>query len=254
MCIPPTMLSASAPAGPSLLYNLCAICTAYAYTTRHLAMSPLSSVDPAEPQIEDARGTIARLVPFLTDRRSKTVHWTLSSVEIDLWSRFEPGSMTPAFFSLLLRDAATLLQPSSVTVLSSAAPNDHSQAYMESESHPNAHTIRVLSDLSALFDVPPSAASPSADHAQSRPESKVQQKASTATHKLTFYAAHVFRTPTPLLRALAAEVRVRAEVIEHEESETHTSKPADVHVPQTLNAKASDGNRADGTSRIEELT
>lgn len=61
---------------------------AYAYVTRYLATSPLTALEPSEQ--DEARRLISQLVPFLTDRLSKTVHSSLSAAVTDLLSRFQP--------------------------------------------------------------------------------------------------------------------------------------------------------------------
>ncbi|GBE86234.1 hypothetical protein BKA93DRAFT_816514 [Sparassis latifolia] len=163
--------TASVGSAPILLYNMCALCMAYAYTTRHLAMSPLSALSLGDPEHAEACRTIAHLAPFLADRKSATIHPTLSSVVTDFWSRFEPGKMTSPFLSVLLRDTAILLRPAPVTVLrratSSGSDRGVSGALRESTqaqdgradlaSHPNALAILALSDLFALFQAAPRA-------------------------------------------------------------------------------------------------
>lgn len=68
---------------------------AYAYVTRHLATSPLESIPRGDPEHAEARRTISQLVPFLTDRKSTTVHPSLSSAVTALWSRFPPVRPRP---------------------------------------------------------------------------------------------------------------------------------------------------------------
>ena len=63
---------------------------AYAYTTRHLMTSPLSSMSPNDSDVPEARSILGRLVPFLVDKGSKTRFSSLKAVVTDIWSRFEP--------------------------------------------------------------------------------------------------------------------------------------------------------------------
>ncbi|KAH9840290.1 uncharacterized protein C8Q71DRAFT_805910 [Rhodofomes roseus] len=203
MPIPENMVGTSHTPGkyPLLLYNICAVMVAYAYVTRHFATSPLTSLDPSER--DEARRIIAQLVPFLSDRLSKTVHSSLSAAVTDILSRFQTDAMPLAFFSLLLRDAAGFLQPSTVVELPvPATPDITSPAHpaptstAEPASHPSARALLALSDLSALFTA--------------------DKKQNHVTHKLTFYAAYMMGVPPVLLRTLAGEVAERAEGIARE--------------------------------------
>ncbi|KAJ3520784.1 hypothetical protein NM688_g9114 [Phlebia brevispora] len=104
--IPPAARKAAesvGTSGPSLLYNICAVLLAYAYITRYLSTSPLSVLRPGDSDHEESHKLFSRLVPFLTDRKSKTVLPSLSAIITDLWSRFEPNTMTPAHTSFTLR-------------------------------------------------------------------------------------------------------------------------------------------------------
>ncbi|EMD38803.1 hypothetical protein CERSUDRAFT_92834 [Gelatoporia subvermispora B] len=205
MSVPKSLTDASSTrSGPSLLYNICAVCIAYAYVTRHLAASPLEAIPRGDPEHADARHEIARLVPFLTDRKSTTIHPSLSSVVTDLWSRFPSGEINPELFALLLRDTSTLIRPSTVTVVS---PSPSSSSTADLSSHPSATLLLALSDVSALFSPPPQA--PPAPS----PTPPPPQKPSPAAHKLVFYAAHIAGAPPAVLRMLADEAVLQAEAV-----------------------------------------
>ncbi|PIL33207.1 hypothetical protein GSI_04657 [Ganoderma sinense ZZ0214-1] len=191
----------SAVSGPLLLYNICALCIAYAYTIRRFAWSPLSSLSESNPDRVAVRQSITRLAPFLADRRSTMIHMSLLAVVTDLWSHFPSNHANPQLFSLLLRDSAAFLRPATVTVVT---PQDL-------EEHPSPNALRVLSDMAALF-------TEAQDSTRNRPTSGVPQKAKPnhVVHKLTFYAAHVLGTPGSMLRVLADEAIVRAKSLENE--------------------------------------
>lgn len=107
--------------------------------------------------------------------------------------------MTPQSLALLLRDTSALLRPPPVRVLAPSAD--------DLAAHPSAALLLALSDLSALFSgpsAPPSSAAPA------------PAKPSAAAHKLAFYAAHAARTPPAVLRMLADEAVLRAEVVARE--------------------------------------
>ncbi|OBZ66906.1 hypothetical protein A0H81_13111 [Grifola frondosa] len=255
MSIPTSMVqaaSASILARPPLLYNLSALCIAYAYVSRYFAVSPLASLPAGEPEIVEACRILSNLVPFLVDRKSNIVHSSLSSVITDLWSRFQPGQMTSTFFSALLRDAATLLKPSSVTLVSPSTPSvtlstsdveGQSEHCPDLENHSSANTLRVLTDLSSLFQQ--SSRSGPAPFQLSPPSQSSKPRPNHIAHKLTFYAAQVVGTPSPLLRALADEVAVRAEKMKFESQATHE---------EVQKRPVVDGVRTKAKVRIEELT
>ncbi|GJE90294.1 hypothetical protein PsYK624_064230 [Phanerochaete sordida] len=195
--IPPAALNASAGAaasGPSLLYNIYATLLTYAFVTRYLSTSPLSSLPPGDPEHGEARRLFARLVPFLTERRSTLVLPSLSGLITHLWSRFEPGSMTPAFFALLMRDAARLLRPAAVVAVAAQAPQE------PFADHPSADALRALADVAALFERSASSKAPS-----------------PASAKLAFYAARIVNTPAYILTALVDEAMARARLVEREQ-------------------------------------
>ncbi|KAI0033905.1 hypothetical protein K488DRAFT_46671 [Vararia minispora EC-137] len=171
-----------------LAYNLVAIVVAYAFTTRHFSASPLFDSLP-ETMTGDARQLVRSLVPFLSDKKSTTKFVTLEAAITYVWSRFEPGSMTPASFSLLLNDTALLLHPQRVTVLDSGT----SSPSLEVSPHLNA--LLALSDLHALFA--PDAGSHKA------------QRAHTAV-KIQFYAAQLSSTAVGILEGLSQEVGGKA--------------------------------------------
>ncbi|KAJ7326304.1 hypothetical protein DFH08DRAFT_787221 [Mycena albidolilacea] len=184
--VPPSLTSPPNRTAPSLIYNICAAYIAYAYVTRHLSVSPLSTAP--ELDADAARGLLATLVPFLTSRTSRTLHPTLDSALTDLHSRLPPDSATPQLFALLLCDAATLLRPSLVADAADGRAGAHTCA------------LRALGDLHALF----------------------RSRAHVA-HKITFYAAFVVADGTAKMAAFelereaaVREVELTAEKVEWE--------------------------------------
>ncbi|CAL1715449.1 unnamed protein product [Somion occarium] len=232
--IPDNIVSASAKSlntGPSLLYNITAVLIAYAYITRSFATSPISSLAPQDSDSEEARRTISRLVPFLVDRKSTTVLPSVSALVTDLWSRFEPGTMTSTFFAILLNDASKLLRPSPVTVL----PNDTTSS-SPYESHTNANALRALSDLSSFFS--------------STKGDKPRPANVHITHKLTFYAARIISTPTNVLGMLADEVMLKAEAVKREGAQAETEKKPTRPIELTEAEKS----QASGREKVEALS
>lgn len=105
MTVPISMVR-SAPTGPPLIYNLCAMLyvlsfsgkvysdaikhsIAYSYVTRRLATSPLGSLRPGDIDHQEAVRLTSQLVPFVADKKATTLHTSLSSVVTDIWSRFD---------------------------------------------------------------------------------------------------------------------------------------------------------------------
>ncbi|THH10946.1 hypothetical protein EW146_g8212 [Bondarzewia mesenterica] len=209
--------------GFPLAYNLVAIFIAYAYTTRTFSVSPLSSPSPSSPDALEARNSFGRLVPFLTDKKASTRFESLGSVVTDVWSRFEPGTMTPVLFSLLLHDTAMLLRPQPVTVIASLDDHD-STAASEGESTMAAPpALYALSDLHALF-------------LQNRDQNHIAAK-------VMFYAAQVQLAPSALLATLVREVEIKAGEVEREGLMGAGIREKDVDRPQQLGSRSGDQNR-----------
>lgn len=123
--------------------------------------------------------------------------------------------MTSAFFTLLLRDTATLLRPRRVSVLPSTKdlPVDP-PADLSSE--PCLSALLGLSDLHALFLLPSSTASLSAteDEPEKLPSRPRQDHVPS---KLLFYAGQVLGTPSSAMEMLAAEVELMSKKTEKED-------------------------------------
>ncbi|KAG1764803.1 hypothetical protein EDD22DRAFT_881974 [Suillus occidentalis] len=175
------------PSSPSLIYNVCAVLVAYAYATRHLSVSPLSS---AENDAPEARRIISQTVPFLVARHSQVLYSTLSSAVTDVWSRFDPGAVGAESLSVLLHDLSIIARP---RLMVAASSDDNSLT-----NHRSVTLLAALSDLSGLFP-PRSIGVPS--HVQM---------------KLIFYAAQILSTPQPVLRALANELQDYARALKVE--------------------------------------
>ncbi|KAJ3983473.1 hypothetical protein F5890DRAFT_1599598 [Lentinula detonsa] len=194
--IPSTMVK-PLPSGPPLIYNLCAICIAYAFVTRRLATSPLAPINANSQSfqdIEEAKRLLAHLVPFLMDRKSTVLHTTVSAAIDDIWSRLDKSTISSSTFAVLMRDTATLLRPLPVSLISSTSGSSTSTT--DIASHPNRTTIYVLSDLSRIFTI----------HLHGMTRNLHPHIA----HKIIFYAAHVLSTPPIVLRSLADDLAARA--------------------------------------------
>jgi len=149
---------------------------AYVYAVRSLAVSDLGSIPSNDMDRQEAKRLISQLVPFLTDRKSTTLHRNLTAVVVDLRSRFEKDNSET--FCLLLRDVAQLMRPSPVTIISQTNNLD---------SHPLHMILRLLSDLCRLY---------------------TDQTA--VNHKLVFYAAHAVATGPEAFRVVSQEVLSRS--------------------------------------------
>ncbi|KAG5727144.1 Zinc finger HIT domain-containing protein 2 [Termitomyces sp. T112] len=186
----PAVMVQPIPNGPLLHYNICAVCIAYAFVTRHLSVSPLSSLLPEDIDFEEAKHLVSQLVPFLVDRKSTMLHPNLSSLVTDIWSRFKPGQVSSDLFAILLKDTTHMVCPLPVTAV---ALRSESEEYFDVASHPHLNLVLALSDLTKLFQCPTTDA-----------------KKSHVTYKLLFYAAHILSTPSDTLRVLAEELAERS--------------------------------------------
>lgn len=158
------------------------------------------------PEHSEARRLISRLIPFLTDRKSTKLCPNLTAVSTEIWSAFDlvslildwyqrystgvadsllKGVMSNTLFSLLLRDAAFLLTPISVTELTGSTANSETMA----RSHPHSTSVLALSDLYDVFS------NEDGDKAENH-----------ITHKIIFYAAYILSTPSVVLRGLVQEM------------------------------------------------
>ncbi|KAL1696759.1 hypothetical protein GGG16DRAFT_42906 [Schizophyllum commune] len=239
----PTRMIKPLPVGQvSLVYNFVAICIAYAYIVRHLALSRLG--DAAGEEAAEAGRILRSLVPFLVDKRSRTVFSGLEEAVTDVWSRMEERTRSAPLFAALLKDTATLLKPSLVVSPCSSEEGDPFAAgdTTDSSALPQATPILVLSDL-LIFSEGAAKSTPSPSSAPS----------TTIGHKLLFYAAHLASTPTQVLGFVAGEALARASAFEREAQEIDggaslgtTTKPA----ASTMRP----GNSARRTPVIEELS
>ncbi|EGN96716.1 hypothetical protein SERLA73DRAFT_184848, partial [Serpula lacrymans var. lacrymans S7.3] len=202
--------------GPPLRYNVCAILIAYAYVTRHLSASPLSSVDPEDSNFCETRRIISNLIPFLVDPRARVLYTSLSEVVTAVWSRFQAGEMNSKFFSVLLRDVANIVRPCKIATLPSTPhmkDNGGSTCArdVQIDGHPNLTSVLALSDIAGLFQ----------DSDKSKPAAEavfgaLAPRQNHITLKLTYYAARQLATAPAVLQELADEIIARSKVIDDE--------------------------------------
>ncbi|KAF5316000.1 hypothetical protein D9619_006332 [Psilocybe cf. subviscida] len=197
------------PIGHPLGYNMCALCIAYSYVTRHLGTSPLAMISPGDPEFREARRLVSELAPFLIERHSTKLYPNLSAVVTDMWSIINIAHATGDLFSVLLRDAARLMRPFAITELSN---DDSPTGNMISAAHPLTMPLLMLSDLYHLYEksaVPGPAQS--------------NTKNNHVTLKLWFYANHILSTPHQILWTLAGELE--AEARRYEQQGSKDKKP-----------------------------
>ncbi|KAF4611104.1 hypothetical protein D9613_006918 [Agrocybe pediades] len=215
MSIPKSMVT-PIPTGHPLVYNMCAICIAYAYTTRHLGTSPLGTLKHGSLEYKEAKRLFSQLVPFLTDRKSTHLYSNVPSVITSIWSLSEPGEMTSEMFALLLRDAATLMRPLNVVELAVESGDN------VPSNHPHCMPVLVLSDIHELFsDVSETEGS------QAQEGRAARTKQNHVTHKARFYAAHILSTPSAVLRAICDEMVARAGKYRAQEDLGTTRQPTE---------------------------
>lgn len=138
--------------------------------------------------------------------------------------------MTSALLSLLLRDVGKLFLPKVVMEIKAdqyvqnsteASDSGNPLTYVSNtEQHPSAWILYVLSDISSLFQYYPSVSSPP-DPISSPLTSKGtmpsnllpndKDKDNHITHKLRFYTAHILSLPSSFLSGFVASINVHAE-------------------------------------------
>ncbi|ESK97752.1 zinc finger hit domain-containing protein 2-like [Moniliophthora roreri MCA 2997] len=205
--LPVSMVKAS-PTGPPLIYNLCAICIAYAFTTRHLAASPLNTANN-----QDVKSLISRLVPFLVDRKATTLYTNISGVITSMWSHFSPDEISNNIMSALLHDASILMRPRPVSIIQSPAGG-----YLDISSHPYRNVALVLSDLHRVYGG--------------------TWRANHVSHKLLFYMSQIFSTPAAVLESLATDLEARAVAAKGQGESTSVSRLTWVDATRSENAGA----------------
>ncbi|KIJ34956.1 hypothetical protein M422DRAFT_262918 [Sphaerobolus stellatus SS14] len=194
MAIPENLILVAVKA--PIIYNITALFVAYAYVTRRLSISPLSSLGPKDSDHTDALELLSRTVPFLIDRKSTLIYRSVDDLVTATWANFEAISDTATneSFSLLLSDAWTLIRPNPVAVISES----------DASSSASDKAILAISDILHLFESAP--------------------KLKHVVHKLNFYSAHVVGQDTQILKAVAEEARITAlkmknEVMKEKEAE-----------------------------------
>lgn len=220
--IPTRMIKPLPEEQVSLVYNYVAICLAYTYTVRHLALPSIAQV--ADDDALEAKRLLRTLVPFLFDRRSRTIFAGLQEAVTDVWSRMNETIPSAPLFAVLLKDVAVLLKPLLVVASfnggSESVPSADAET-VDPTTLPQATPIIVLSDLTELFE---------------NPQGEATTPLTPAGHKLLFYAAHLASTPPPVLQLVADEAKTRASLFEREAQETAVSRaggrpPTTRHTP-----------------------
>lgn len=161
---------ASAAAHAPIVYNILALCVAYAYVTRRLSVSPLCSLDAGDADRTVAQDVLFGLLPYLAEPKSTLLLKSVDEAVTFLWAKLDALKDPPthASFSLLLADAASLFKPKSVAMVTHDVPS-----------------LLALSDMTDLFG--------SRKH---------------VVHKLGFYAAHLAGQRAEILGAVAEEARL----------------------------------------------
>ena len=164
----------------------------YAFVTRHLGISPLSS-SRDEDELSTARQLLRTLVPFLVEKRSTALLASMDDLIAHLWPRLVDAKKADReSFVLLLRDATRLLTPRRIELIDTSETSPERKRPRDS--------LLALSDLIRLF----------------KSQNPGGTKDTPTSHKLKFYASHVALLPSQLLAAFAAEVGSRARSLEME--------------------------------------
>ncbi|CAG7847531.1 SubName: Full=Uncharacterized protein {ECO:0000313/EMBL:CCA72458.1} [Serendipita indica DSM 11827] len=179
---------------PRLLYNIVAICLAYAWVIRTLRIYSISSAGPHD---EDAcRDLLARAVPFLLDRKSLTRLESAQEAVNYVQSRVgEP-------LDKILPDVAVLLRPLVIMELSSSS---------SSPMAPRTSNVTVcLGDIASLYEPKDTEQFRATLSTRQAKESSQDPKGEMANkgvvRKLIFYAAHVDTAPLEALRLISDRI------------------------------------------------
>ncbi|KAF4570952.1 hypothetical protein EYR36_001779 [Pleurotus pulmonarius] len=189
----PTHMVKPVEGGPSLIYNIVAVLIAYAYTTRSFAASPLSSIPPHSPDVLEAQRTIARVTPFLVEKRATTVFTSVAEAVTDIWGRLGQDTVTNEAMCLFLRDAAYLLRPLTVVEV---PPGEEPGPSYDYSAHPHRRSVLALSDVYHIYC-----------H---------RAKGNATTQKLVFYGARLLVLPSHILNMVAQELLAHAELMKRE--------------------------------------
>jgi len=116
-----------------------------------------------------------------------------------------------------------------VTALPEDSPK--SQETVDPTSHPHVNFIRVLADISKLFEISArKGAAPKPNH---------------VTQKLLFYTAHLLSTPSSVLRALSDELMEKSAAYQARDAEDVFMEPGSVNKQKN--------HKTGGKATIEEL-
>ncbi|KAF9218628.1 hypothetical protein BS17DRAFT_741906 [Gyrodon lividus] len=211
LMVVPANLVRQSPSHPSLLYNIYALLLGYTYITRHLSMSPLSSTTNDPLDQNEARRILSQVVPFITHRKSKVLHVSLSDAATAFWSRVDPGNINAKTMLVLLEDVIKLLRPWRVTIAGPCLASDERIPAL-TENHPSATTIMAISDMASLFHLAMESSTISSQH-------------SYVVMKLTFYAAHLLSTPSSILHDLTEEAYLHLKSVEKEAERIERERP-----------------------------
>lgn len=161
--------------------------------------------------------------------------------------------MDAKLFSLLLYDAAHLIRPRAVVVVSPSQQSASSP--VDLNTHPNALAFLALSDLAKAFETVNKV----------KAEGDVTQtRQNHITLKIQFYVIQILLTPALMLAALADEITIRAKTTEAEAGSSLSNSTLDRQsemaksISQTRSARNADkpeGLLGQATiPRIEELS
>ncbi|CAE6517620.1 unnamed protein product [Rhizoctonia solani] len=182
-----------------LLFNIFHLSLTYAYTVRTFALSLLST--QLSDELEEIRGFMLPLSPFLRDKKSTTTFTSVDGVVTD-WASRLPESPRPKLLRTLTEDAKRIFSVRPVIVAEEGTGS-------QTSSHD--HCMRFLSDMHALFDG--------------------LKKHAHVAHKLMFYLAFIANLPSSVSKELLAAVE--AWQAKHPEDE-HDTSPINISRSQAL--------------------
>ncbi|KAG8868598.1 pre-tRNA nuclear export protein, partial [Tulasnella sp. 331] len=209
MALPAGLTSLRPSTRPSLIHNVFALCVAYCHTTRTLGVSDMGDIAPSKREM--ARDLLSKTVPFLTDRKSKTLLVGVDSA----WTYV----VTPTLLRTLLQDALAIVRPLWITdATAPLEPGSNSPSPLVSS--PLRRTFIMLSDVCQLFTPSPAPAPTTAT-----------MKPNHVTHKIAFYATHVnahYETGANGWDLMIKVIEMKMQALDPKSEDEPVVEPADI--------------------------
>ncbi|KAG8841291.1 pre-tRNA nuclear export protein, partial [Tulasnella sp. 330] len=207
MALPAGLTSLRPSTRPSLIHNVFALWCDYSSATQ--GVSDMGDIAPSKREM--ARDLLSKTVPFLTDRKSKTLLVGVDSA----WTYV----VTPTLLRTLLQDALAIVRPLWITdATAPLEPGSNSPSPLVSS--PLRRTFIMLSDVCQLFTPSPAPAPTTAT-----------MKPNHVTHKIAFYATHVnahYETGANGWDLMIKVIEMKMQALDPKSEDEPVVEPADI--------------------------